>query len=139
MWVLNAFPSVELSQWFRCERLLPHALACAASELLPEGASTQPHPGQPAAASGPAPSREAARRNWRRPALVRRWSFSRRSAGFPEFVATHLAAVAQDHQNGVFSAETDVVERIGGQAPQSLPEFVRANRARFTRELQEVS
>ncbi len=68
---------------------------------------------------------------WRR-ALVEK-------IGFPEFLATHLAAVAQDHQDGIFSAETDVVERIGGQAPQSLPEFVRANRARFTGELQEVS
>ena len=60
-------------------------------------------------------------------------------AGFPEFLSTHLAAVAQDHQDGVFSGVTDVVEKIGGQAPQSLPEFVRANRARFTGELQEVS
>ena len=46
---------------------------------------------------------------------------------FPDYLATHLAAVAQDHQDGVFSAETDVVERIGGQPPQSVEEFVRAH------------
>ena len=53
-------------------------------------------------------------------------------AGFPDFLATHLVAVAQDHQDGVFSAETDVVERIGGQAPQSLRDFVRTHMAEFT-------
>jgi uncharacterized protein YbjT (DUF2867 family) len=53
-------------------------------------------------------------------------------AGFPDFLATHLVAVAQDHQEGVFSAETDVVERIGGQAPQSLRDFVRTHMAEFT-------
>lgn len=50
---------------------------------------------------------------------------------FPEYLATHLAHVAQDHQDGIFSAQTDVVERIGGQAPQSLAEFVRTNRTAF--------
>ena len=53
-------------------------------------------------------------------------------AGFPEFLATHLAAVAQDHQDGIFSGVTDVVKKIGGQAPQSLEDFVRAHRAEFT-------
>ena len=52
--------------------------------------------------------------------------------GFPEFLATHLAAVAQDHQDGVFSGVTDVVEKIGGLRPQSLEDFVRAHSAEFT-------
>jgi uncharacterized protein YbjT (DUF2867 family) len=52
-------------------------------------------------------------------------------AGMPPFLVTHLKAVAQDHKNGIFSAETDVVERIGGQPPQSLAAFIRENRARF--------
>ncbi len=47
--------------------------------------------------------------------------------GMNEFLVTHLKAVAVDHQNGIFSAETDLVERIGGQPPQSLPEFIREN------------
>ena len=53
-------------------------------------------------------------------------------AGMPEFLATHLAAVAIDHQNGVFSAETDIVERIGGQEPQSLVEFIRTHKSEFS-------
>ncbi len=52
--------------------------------------------------------------------------------GLPEFLVTHLKAVADDHKNGVFSAQTDVVKRIGGQAPQSLEEFVREHRESFT-------
>ena len=51
--------------------------------------------------------------------------------GFPEFLATHLAAVAQDHQDGIFSAETDVVEKIGGQSPQSLEDFVKSHQTMF--------
>ncbi len=47
--------------------------------------------------------------------------------GLNEFAVTHRKAVAVDHQNGIFSGETDVVERIGGQPPQSLPEFIREN------------
>ena len=53
-------------------------------------------------------------------------------AGFPEFLANHLAAVARDHQDGVFSGETDVVEKIGGQPPQTLEAFVRENAAKFS-------
>ena len=53
--------------------------------------------------------------------------------GLPEFLATHLAAVAQDHKDGVFSAETDVVERIGGRPPQSLEKFVQAHSAEYSR------
>ena len=47
--------------------------------------------------------------------------------GLNEFAVTHLKAVAVDHQNGIFGGETDVVERIGGQPPQSLPDFIREN------------
>ena len=57
---------------------------------------------------------------------------------FPEFLAAHLAAVAKDHQDGVFSARTDVVETIGGQAPQSLRDFIRANKPEFTAEPREA-
>jgi len=53
-------------------------------------------------------------------------------ATFPPYLATHLAAVAQDHQNGIFSAQTDAVERISGQPPQSLAQFVRSHRAAFS-------
>ena len=61
----------------------------------------------------------------------RKGPFHEGKAGMPEFLATHLAAVAQDHQDGVFSAETDVVEKIGGGPPQSLAEFIRAHVVEF--------
>ena len=51
--------------------------------------------------------------------------------GLPEFLVTHLKAVADDHKNGVFSAQTDVVKRIGGQDPQSLEDFAREHREAF--------
>ena len=47
--------------------------------------------------------------------------------GFPEFLATHLAAVAQDHHDGIFSAETDIVKRIGGKNPVSYQDFIKEN------------
>ncbi len=52
--------------------------------------------------------------------------------GLPEFLVTHLKAVADDHKNGVFSAQTDVVKRIGGRDPQSLEDFAREHRESFT-------
>ncbi len=54
------------------------------------------------------------------------------AVGLPPFLVTHLRAVAEDHKNGVFSAETDVVEQIGGRPAQSLDAFIRENRALFS-------
>ena len=51
--------------------------------------------------------------------------------GMSDSLVTHLQAVAVDHQNGIFRGETDVVERIGGQAPQPLDAFVREHRTVF--------
>ncbi len=51
--------------------------------------------------------------------------------GMTNSLVSHLKAVAVDHQNGVFRGETDVVERIGGQKPQPLTEFVREHRNLF--------
>jgi len=52
-------------------------------------------------------------------------------AGLPEFLADHLAHVAKDLQDGVFDAQTDVVERVSGLPAQSLEQFIQANRDRF--------
>jgi len=52
--------------------------------------------------------------------------------GFTEYMANHLVHVGKDHQEGVFSGQTDVVERIGGQPPQSLENFIRAHIAEFS-------
>jgi uncharacterized protein YbjT (DUF2867 family) len=51
--------------------------------------------------------------------------------GMTSSLVTHLKAVALDHQNGIFRGETDVVERIGGQAPQALDAFIREHRMAF--------
>ncbi len=51
--------------------------------------------------------------------------------GMTDSLATHLKAVAVDHQNGIFRGETDVVERIGGQPPQSLDAFISEHRTVF--------
>ncbi len=51
--------------------------------------------------------------------------------GMTDSLVTHLKAVAIDHQNGIFRGETDVVERIGGQPPQTLDAFIRENRTVF--------
>ena len=51
--------------------------------------------------------------------------------GMTDSLVTHLKAVAVDHQNGIFRGETDVVERIGGQPPQSLDAFIREHRTVF--------
>ncbi len=51
--------------------------------------------------------------------------------GMTSSLVTHLKAVAVDHQNGIFRGESDVVERIGGQPPQSLDSFIRENIAAF--------
>ena len=52
-------------------------------------------------------------------------------AGFPEYLAAHFVAVAQDHQDGIFSAETDVMKTIVGQEPPSVEDFVRQSRSQF--------
>ncbi len=54
------------------------------------------------------------------------------NVGFPEFLATHLAAVAQDHRDGLFSGATNVVETITGRPPQSLAEFIRTHKSEFS-------
>lgn len=54
--------------------------------------------------------------------------------GMSESLITHLKAVAQDHQDGTFSAQTDVVQRIGGRPAQSLADFIHSNLAHFAME-----
>ncbi|TFG74871.1 MAG: NAD-dependent epimerase/dehydratase family protein [Thermodesulfobacteriales bacterium] len=51
---------------------------------------------------------------------------------FSEYLADHLAHVAQDHQDGVFSVQNDLVEQIGGLPPQSVEDFVRTHIDNFT-------
>ena len=41
----------------------------------------------------------------------------------------HFEEIAKDHQNGVFAGTNDLVQKIGGQRPMGLPEFLRENKA----------
>jgi uncharacterized protein YbjT (DUF2867 family) len=45
----------------------------------------------------------------------------------------HFREIAKDHQNGIFAGANDTVERITGQRPISLPDFLEAHEAAFTR------
>jgi len=45
-----------------------------------------------------------------------------------EFFWQHVTEVARDHQNGLFAGTNDVIERIGGQAPLGLHDFLLAHK-----------
>ena len=49
----------------------------------------------------------------------------------PEFVIQHFLAVAVDYQNGIFAGVDGVIGQVTGQAPQTVADFVRANRPLF--------
>lgn len=51
--------------------------------------------------------------------------------GIPDFMIQHFGEVAVDYQNGVFAGSDSVIERVTGKAPQTVEQFVRANRSRF--------
>jgi len=47
------------------------------------------------------------------------------------FFAQHITEVAKDHANSVFSGTNDVIEKITGQPPMGLEEFITQNRQVF--------
>jgi uncharacterized protein YbjT (DUF2867 family) len=49
----------------------------------------------------------------------------------PEFLIQHFLAIAIDYQNGIFSGADGVIAEITGQAPQTVSDFVKANRQAF--------
>jgi uncharacterized protein YbjT (DUF2867 family) len=49
----------------------------------------------------------------------------------PEFMIQHFIEVAIDYQNGVFEGTDHIIEQVTGKAPQTVEEFVRANRQLF--------
>lgn len=49
----------------------------------------------------------------------------------PEFLIQHFLETAVDYQNGIFAGTNGVIEKITGQAPQSVAGFVQANRQVF--------
>ena len=51
---------------------------------------------------------------------------------FGDFFWQHLTEIALDHQNGVFAGTNDFVEKIGGQPPLTLSQFVEKHRGELT-------
>jgi uncharacterized protein YbjT (DUF2867 family) len=51
-----------------------------------------------------------------------------RVQGVTDTQLQHFEEIAKDHQNGVFAGTNDLVEKIGGQRPIGLPEFLEAHR-----------
>jgi NAD(P)H dehydrogenase (quinone) len=49
----------------------------------------------------------------------------------PEFAIQHFLEVAVDYQNGIFVGEDNCIAEITGQAPETVREFVEANRKAF--------
>ncbi|WP_197038616.1 NmrA family NAD(P)-binding protein [Herbidospora cretacea] len=54
-----------------------------------------------------------------------------RTAGSPEHLIQHLTSVAIDYRNGLLSGTDDVIEKITGQRPQTVEQYVRTNRDLF--------
>ena len=46
------------------------------------------------------------------------------ASGRGTFLTQHLKHVAIDHSNGIFAGKNDVVERLTGQKPQTIKEFI---------------
>jgi NAD(P)H dehydrogenase (quinone) len=51
--------------------------------------------------------------------------------GLTEFMIQHFIEVAIDYQNGVFQGTDSIIQKVTGKAPQTVAEFVRANRQLF--------
>jgi hypothetical protein len=49
----------------------------------------------------------------------------------PEFTIQHFIEVAVDYRNGVFVGEDSVIGQVTGKAPETVEDFVRANRELF--------
>jgi NAD(P)H dehydrogenase (quinone) len=59
------------------------------------------------------------------------WQQRAQAMGFPSFLVEHLSRVGEDYQNGLFDVVTDVVEKVGGQLPQTFEDYVRENSEAF--------
>lgn len=65
------------------------------------------------------------------PITVEEFTASMTARGLPAHLIQHLGNVAIDYRNGVFAGTDDVVEKVGGQTPLSVEQFVLANKDSF--------
>jgi NAD(P)H dehydrogenase (quinone) len=54
-----------------------------------------------------------------------------KKTGFSTYNHQHIAAVAQDCRDGIFSGTNDLVEKLTGQKPLGMMEYITKNRALF--------
>jgi NAD(P)H dehydrogenase (quinone) len=64
-------------------------------------------------------------------ANIPRRNYQGREQVVPDTLWQHFEEIAKDHQNGVFAGTNDLVEKIGGQRPIGLPEYLEAHRSAF--------
>lgn len=67
------------------------------------------------------------------PSTIEQYRENLEKYGLPEFMIQHFLAIAIDYQNGIFSGADGVIGEITGQAPQTVGDFVQANRQAFMR------
>jgi NAD(P)H dehydrogenase (quinone) len=65
------------------------------------------------------------------PVEIPDWIEGIKAQGFAPFLAQHLGNVAVDYRNGIFAGTNDIVERVGGNRPNTVEEFITANKAAF--------
>ncbi|WP_433296674.1 NmrA family NAD(P)-binding protein [Pseudonocardia sp. CA-142604] len=65
------------------------------------------------------------------PISVEEFALAMRERGHDEHLVQHLSNVAVDYQNGVFAGTNDNIEKLGGQPPLSVEQYVRQNLSAF--------
>ncbi|MBN3754459.1 NAD(P)H-binding protein [Paraburkholderia sp. Tr-20389] len=66
-----------------------------------------------------------------RPSTIEQYRAHLERYQLPEFMIQHFLAIAIDYQNGIFSGADGVIGEITGLAPQTVSDFVKANRQAF--------
>jgi uncharacterized protein YbjT (DUF2867 family) len=65
------------------------------------------------------------------PSTLEKYRVDLEKYNLSEFMIQHFEEVAIDYKNGVFAGTNDVIARITGTPPQSVEDFVTANRQAF--------
>jgi uncharacterized protein YbjT (DUF2867 family) len=65
------------------------------------------------------------------PSTIEEYSEHLETYNLPDFLIQHFLAVAIDYQNGIFAGEDGVIGEVTGQPPQTVSDFVRANKKAF--------
>ena len=52
--------------------------------------------------------------------------------GYSPYIRQHISAVARDCRDGVFSGTNDLVEKLTGQKPLQLVDYITKHKAAFT-------